>query len=333
MRLNSEFIHTLLHAIRSCLSPMKSNRRPLFAFLLLGIVSLTFSACKQGDYFFFYAVEEEEKQEEGEKRLEYFKDEKFDADKIVEDIWENKVIPAIIEQAVDLRIVIDELAKDPEAAGEQYGHREEGGDYPWNFIVKSRARIVGVNTRSRKGNLSIDVPPYDGQADATIWIGPIITSYSIRDALDFISFTTGAVGSSGVQHTFDTQVQFAELSNSLNRRGNKDILINLEPEMCFKLTDDSLQRLEKKDEVAEVFSALKSLQSDACTFKEPFWESVKEQIGENAEQYQELIFKYADTNDTGKGKELRFYGAITHERSGKIIITPVQLEFVEEGQS
>ena len=332
MTLNSEFIRTYLHKFRSCESRLDSWRR-FIMLVFLGAFFITSSSCKQGDYFFFYVVEEEEKQDEGEKRIEYFKDEKFDADKIVEDLWDENVMPTIMEQAVELRLIIDGLANDAEAAGEQYGHREEGGDYPWNFIVKSRARIVGVNTRSRKGNLSIDVPPYDGEADATIWIGPIITSYSVRDALDFISFTTGVTGSSGTQYLFDTQVQFAEVSNSLNRRGNKNILANLEPELCFKLTDDSLQRLEKKEELAEVFSALKNLQSDACAFKDQFWESVKKQIGENAEQHQELIFKYADTNDTGKGKEIQFYGALTHERSGKIIITPVQLEFVEGGQS
>ena len=333
MKLNVECIYTRFVAIRSCLSRWM-RCRPFLTSVLLGVILLTVPGCKQGDYFFFYVVEEEEKQDNGDKRIEYFKDDKFDADTVVEDIWDKRVIPAIHEQAVELRVVIDELANDPEAAGKQYGHREEGGDYPWNFIVKSRARIVGVNTRSRKGTLSIDIPPYDGKADATIWIGPIITSYSVRDALDFISFTNGVIGSSGTQYLFDTQVQFAEVSNSLNRRGNKNVLSSLESELCFKLTDDSLQSLEKKKEIAaEVFSALKNLHSDNCALREPFWESVKEQIGEDAEQYQELIFKYADTNDTGKGKEIQFYGAITHERSSQIIITPVQLKFLEEGQS
>jgi predicted lipoprotein len=306
---------------------------PGILMLSIALLLLPLSGCKQGDYFFFYVVEEEEKEEEGEKRLEYFKDEKFDADKIVEDIWENNVVPAILEQAVELRVVIDELAKDPETAGEQYGHREQGGDYPWNFIVKSEARIVAANTRSRKGTLSIDVPPYDGEADATIWIGPIITSYSIRDSLDFISFTTGVTGASGVQYEFDTQVQFAEVSNSLNRRGNQNILPALEPELCFTLTDDSLQRLGKKDIPDNVLSQLKNLKDNPCTSRESFWDVVKNKGGEDAEQYKELVFKYADTNGTGRGKPLYVYGAITHERSGKIIITPVQMEFVEEGQS
>jgi predicted lipoprotein len=301
--------------------------------MLLTILLLTVVGCQEGDYFFFYAVEEEEKVDDGEDRLEYFKDEKFDADKIAEDIWESNVIPTIHEQAIELKVLLDAFAADPEAAGEQYGHREEGGDYPWNFIVKADAQVVGINTRSRKGTLSIDVDPYDGEADATIWIGPIITSYSVRDSLDFISFTTGTTGASGVTYQFDTQVQFAELSNSLNRRGNQNILAVLEPKMCYTLSDYSLKKLQGKEVPEDVLSTLSSLNDGTCTAKDPFWEAIQGLIGEKAEEYQELIWKYADTSDTLKNASIRVYGAITQDRSGKIIITPVQLDILEEGHS
>jgi predicted lipoprotein len=307
--------------------------RKLLLLTLLGTFLLPISGCKQGDYYLFYLVEEKAKKEVGENRLEYFKEEKFDADKIVADIWDNKVIPTILEQAVELTTVLDAVTKDPEAAGQKYGHREKGGDYPWNFIVKGEGRIVIVNTKSRKGTLTIDVPPYDGKPDATIWIGPIITSYSIRDSLDFISFTSGVVGASKVQHKFDTQVQFAELSNALNARGNKNILATLEPMMCFKLTEASFESLKEKKIPDNVLDKLTSLKDNPCTSKEQFWEAVKKQIGTEAEQYQEDILKSADTSDTGKGQQVRFYGAFTQQKTGEIIIAPVQLEIVKEGQS
>jgi hypothetical protein len=139
------------------------------------------------------------------------------------------------------------------------------------------------------------------------------------------------MGSSGVRYVFDTQVQFAELSNSLNRRGNKNVLISLNPEMCFKLTDYSFQRLKKKNVPDSVLDNLKDLDGKTCTSKDQFWEAVENQVGEEAEQYKELVFKYADTGDTGRGKLIRFYGAITPRKASEI--TPVQLEIVEEGQS
>jgi predicted lipoprotein len=325
-----------------CLScePMKNRRGWLHSPYLvhitlafLGILLLMVSGCKQGDYYLFYLVEEKEKKDIGQNRLEYFKEEKFDAEKIVADIWDSKVIPTILEQAVDLTTVLDAVAKDPEAAGQKYGHREKGGDYPWNFIVKGVGQIVTVNTQSRKGTLTIDVLPYDGKPDATIWIGPIITSYSIRDSLDFISFTSGVVGPSGAQYKFDTQVQFAELSNALNARGNKNILATLTPAMCFKLTEASFESLKEKKIPDNVLNKLNSLKDNACTPKEQFWEAVKKQIGAEAEQYQEDILKSADTSDTGKGQQVRFYGAFTQQKTGEIIIAPVQLEIVKEGQS
>jgi hypothetical protein len=230
-------------------------------------------------------------------------------------------------------VLLDAFAVDPEAAGEQYGHREEGGDYPWNFIIKSDAQVVGINTRSRKGTLSIDVEPYDGEADATIWIGPIITSYSVRDSLDFISFTTGTTGASGLNYQFDTQVQFAELSNSLNRRGNQNILAVLEPKMCYALSDYSLEKLQGKEIPEDILNTLSGLNNGTCIAKDSFWKAVQGLIGDKAEEYQELIWKYADTSDTLKNASIRVYGATTQERSGKIIITPVQLDILEEGHS
>jgi predicted lipoprotein len=299
--------------------------------LLVSVILLICTSCKQGDYFFFYLVEEQPKQAEGTNRLEYFKEDKFDAQKIVADIWQNTVIRAITERAVELPTVSAALAADPDAAGKQYGHREEGGEYPWNFIVKGAARVVAINTKTRKGTLSIDLPSYDGKPDATIWIGPIITSYSIRDAIKEISFTTGAVGASGTKYTFDTQVQFAELSNAINARGNQNTLAALEPVMCYKLTEESFQSL-KEDQIPEVvLTKLSSLKDQPCTNKDAFWNAIKQQAGADVEQYQAALLKAADTSDSAKGREVRFYGAFTHQKSGEIIITPVQLEIGAEG--
>jgi predicted lipoprotein len=316
-------------------SQARSSRLTGWRLAAGGILLLTLLAvagCQEGDYFFFYAVEEEQKAEVGERRLEYFKDTKFDADTIVADVWDSHVMPAFFEKAVDLSVLRPALAADPEAAGAQYGYREEGGVYPWNFLVKADARVVAFNTRSRKGTLSLDLEPYDGAEDATLWIGPIITSYSIRDALDFVSFTTGVTGASGLTYTFDTQVQFAEFSNSLNRRGNAHVLAALEPAMCFKVSDHTLEQLAKNAVPDDVVAQLADLTTAACASKDQFWERIQAQIGAEADQYEELIRKFADPSDTAHGALVRVYGAITPDKSDTIVITPVSLEILEEGQ-
>ena len=152
-----------------------------------------------------------------------------------------------MDAVLPLATLLEEWQHGQDETGRHYGYREEGGDYPWNFLIKMDGRVVAVNTKSRKGTMSLDLPPYDGTPDVTVWIGPIITSYSIRDALNFISFTTGVKGASDTQYKFDTQVQFSELSNSLNRRGNQNVLAVLKPQMCFALTDASFEEFKKNN--------------------------------------------------------------------------------------
>lgn len=303
----------------------------LMMLMLLCASTLLLAGCKEGDYFFFYLVKNKAPKAQGDNRLEYFKDDKFDADKIVSDIWDDLVIPAIREKAVDLTTLLEEWEHQPNEAGQHYGYREEGGDYPWNFLIKTDGRVVAVNTKSRKGTMSIDLPPYDGTPDATVWIGPIITSYSIRDALNFISFTSGVKGASGTPYKFDTQVQFSELSNSLNRRGNQNVLAALKPQMCFALTDASFEEFKKNNMPDAVIEKLNSLKNQACVFEPQFTDTVKNLLGADAGQYQELTLKYADASETAKGKTVRVHGAITPQKAKEI--TPAQLEFIEEGQS
>jgi hypothetical protein len=99
------------------------------------------------------------------------------------------------------------------------------------------------------------------------------------------------------------------------------------------LSDYSLEKLQGKEVPEDILKTLSGLHEGTCSSKDQFWEAVQGLIGEKAEEYQELIWKYADTSDTLKNASIRVYGAITQERSGKIIITPVQLDILEEGHS
>lgn len=178
--------------------------------LLLGIFS---AGCT-----IVYDEEEKQSNPSGDGELEiYFVDGKFDPIGYVDKIWEKKVLPYMAAEAADLADLLNALKTDPQAAGEECGHREKAEGSPWNFIVKGKGRIVEVNTRSRASTVGVDLDPPDGKRDALVQIGPVLKGTGIRDSLDFISFDD-----------FVNQLEFARLSNAMNKRINDTILSSLD---------------------------------------------------------------------------------------------------------
>nr|WP_321454963.1 DUF2291 domain-containing protein [uncultured Cohaesibacter sp.] len=169
-------------------------------------MALTLGACK--------IVKNEAPKEKAKGEIEFFfADEKFNPDKIVADMWDSKLIPFASKNAVELKVVLDALAKDHDAVGAQYGHREKPEGSPWNYVVKATGKVVKVNTKSRASTLGIDLEPYDGSADAFLQIGPVIKGTSIRDSLDFLKFDD-----------FTNQLEFARVANAMNDKVKKDVL-------------------------------------------------------------------------------------------------------------
>ncbi len=111
----------------------------------------------------------------------------FDAERYVESIWRSKVLPAAA-QGADLRSA-----------------RLDGAR-----LVKGEGRVLRVDTSSRSGLLFLDLPPYNGRADAAVQIGPVIRGTALRDAMPFIQFSQ-----------FTNQLEFARVGNALNERAAK----------------------------------------------------------------------------------------------------------------
>ena len=123
----------------------------------------------------------------------------------VESIWSSKLLPRVMESAVDARVLLDALGPSADEATKRYGRREGGG--PWYFTVKGSGRVVNVDTRSRTGLMLVDVAPFDGRAEVSIQIGPVLRGTSLRDATGIVQFTD-----------FVNQLQFADVANELNAR-------------------------------------------------------------------------------------------------------------------
>lgn len=197
-------------------------RLPFFSRMTLLAIMLALSAVflMPAGCTVVYDDDDTQAKGKGEGELEiYFVDGKFDPDGYVDKIWEKKVLPYMDKEADDLNAVLKALKADPEKGGDRYGHREKAEGSPWNFIVSGKGKVVEVNTRSRASTLGVDLEPYDGQADVLVQIGPVIKGTGVRDSLDFIAFDD-----------FVNQLEFARLSNAMNKRINDTVLAPLDRE-------------------------------------------------------------------------------------------------------
>ena len=118
-------------------------------------------------------------------------EERFDARRFVDGVWEAKLLPAIEREAVDLA---GALARGQMKAGTA-------------VAVKGTARVLKVDMGPPAGTLLLDLLPGDGRADAVLQIGPEVRGSSLRDATTVISFSQ-----------FVNQIDFANISSELNRR-------------------------------------------------------------------------------------------------------------------
>ena len=133
----------------------------------------------------------------------------------VDSIWSAKLTPAVLNGAVDARVLLDALAASPADAAQRYGHREANG--PVYFLVKGQGTVIAVDTRSRMGLALVDVAPNDGRPDISIQIGPVLRGTALRDATGIVRFTD-----------FVNQLQFADVANELNSRVMKTVIAPLD---------------------------------------------------------------------------------------------------------
>ncbi len=125
-------------------------------------------------------------------------------DAMVEDMWQSRIQPHLEKEAVDFAVLGPKIKSDLQAAGSEHGYRAGGEGTPWSFSTRIRGKIVSANTGTRAATADVDVNG-DGEADATIQLGPVILGTALRDTLPFVVFTD-----------FTDQIEFAGFSRSLN---------------------------------------------------------------------------------------------------------------------
>ncbi len=135
----------------------------------------------------------------------------FNPERFGEENFESKVLPALEDKAVPLKQLVPELRKDPDAAGEQYGHRE--GTSPYNFAVTAE----GVAGKAENGLLPVKVEGLKGTR-VSVQIGPALNGTAIRDASGLVSFDQ-----------FVNQVEYADAATALNQQVKQKVLADVQP--------------------------------------------------------------------------------------------------------
>jgi len=140
-----------------------------------------------------------------------------DAKSYVAANWSQKIVPTIHDKAVEITTVAAAIAKDPDAAGQQYGHQTGTGS-PFAFMVKGSGTVTKIDAAAPTGPMTVEVPQ-NGGAPLTITIatGPVIAGTAIRDSVGFIAFGD-----------FTNQIAYANVANEINNKVKTDVVAKVD---------------------------------------------------------------------------------------------------------
>jgi predicted lipoprotein len=157
--------------------------------------------------------------------------ETFDPQTYVDGIWSSRIIPTILENAVDLSIILSEF--DPNEAGlaakddlvavaNDYGLITVGEAHVYQ--VKGTGLVTSVDTSKSTGIAEIQVDGYNGPILVRLYIGTRIPSdeTSVRDAVGFITFGD-----------FKEQTEYGKVGAEINKRLLTEVLEPLDKDQLL----------------------------------------------------------------------------------------------------
>lgn len=152
--------------------------------------------------------------------------EAFDPVAYVDAIWESRVVPTIVEEAVDLSTVLSEMVVDDRGfavkdqliqVANKYGIITVGEAHIYK--VKGRGQVTAVDTASRLPTFEVALENYTGPIKVKLYLGPRLPSNdtSVRDSVGFINFGD-----------FKDQTEYGKVGAELNRRVSQQVLSKLD---------------------------------------------------------------------------------------------------------
>lgn len=191
---------------------MKKNSVYLVMVLAISIYMMTaLTGCKP------WTIVKNDEIGKQEKGVYFSNSEDFDVNAFVNDIWDNQLFSYYDEKNQDAVTVLEDIRKDVNEAGENYGFGSSGQGSTWSFVIYGKGKVMEVDQESRQGFLSVDLEPYDGKPDLKLQIGPIVKGTAIRDTIESIKLSD-----------FANQVLFASISKAFNERTLKDVIGKLD---------------------------------------------------------------------------------------------------------
>jgi len=131
--------------------------------------------------------------------------------------WAAKIVPTVHAKAVDVTTVAAAIAKDPAAAGKQYGHQSGTGS-PFAYLVKGEGTVTDLDTSVPTGPMTVEIDQKGGKPlKVSIATGPVIAGTAIRDAVGFIGFGD-----------FTNQIDYAEVANQINLKAKSEVLAKVD---------------------------------------------------------------------------------------------------------
>lgn len=168
------------------------------------------------------------------------------AEQYCADHWDSKIMPAVMERAVELPTFLADVASDLDAAGKSYGNRANETS-AWSFCIKGNVKVLEIENAEKPNKLllTLDVAPFDGKADCKLFYGKVFSSNiknAIRDGVGFLRLDD-----------FANQVEFANLTTAFDAKVKNEIftqndatdLINQELYLygCISLTAATMENL------------------------------------------------------------------------------------------
>jgi predicted lipoprotein len=136
----------------------------------------------------------------------------FDAVEYAEERYAAEVVPNIQENAVPITELLPQIIEDPEAAGEQYGHRS-GATSPYAYATSGEGVAGPVDGTLLP--LTIEGLPDD--VEVMVQIGPAINGTALRDATGLVDF-----------NDFLNQIEYANAATELNNKVKSDVLADFD---------------------------------------------------------------------------------------------------------
>ena len=152
----------------------------------------------------------------------------FDAPAYVEANWQQRILPAADEKAVDLAQVLNAFEVDSNGLAKkeqlvdvanEFGSITVGEAHV--YLVRGRGTVTAIDTSASTGRMTVQLEGYDGPIQVDIFIGPRIPSdeTAVRDAVGFINFGD-----------FREQTEYGKVANEINKRVVSEVLEPLDKE-------------------------------------------------------------------------------------------------------